>query len=246
VVGGIAAVPNVKMLEPEIDLAVVTTAIRSLPGVMKDCAKKGVKAVLLTREFADTDELESEVMKESLAIAKRAGVRVLGPNMLGLMRPVIGLNASNYSAKVRPGNLALVAHSSALCTAMLDWAEAKGIGFSSVISMGESSDLDFGEILDYLVADGYTQGILLHVHSIHDARRFMSSLRAAARGKPVVVIKSGRYLDQHTGLTHSSHMVASGDVFDSALARAGVLRVNTIAQLFTGARYAKNHGGSSK
>ena len=97
-------------------------------------------------------------MKESLAIAKRAGVRVLGPNMLGLMRPVIGLNASNYSAKVRPGNLALVAHSSALCTAMLDWAEAKGIGFSSVISMGESSDLDFGEILDYLVADGYTQG----------------------------------------------------------------------------------------
>ncbi len=236
VVGGIAAVPNVKMLEPEIDLAVVTTAIRSLPGVMKDCAKKGVKAVLLTREFADTDELESEVMKESLAIAKRAGVRVLGPNMLGLMRPVIGLNASNYSAKVRPGNLALVAHSSALCTAMLDWAEAKGIGFSSVISMGESSDLDFGEILDYLVADGYTQGILLHVHSIHDARRFMSSLRAAARGKPVVVIKSGRYLDQHTGLTHSSHMVASGDVFDSALARAGVLRVNTIAQLFTAAR----------
>ena len=166
VVGGIAAVPNVKMLEVDIDLAVVTTAIRSLPGVMKDCAKKGVKAVLLTREFADTDELESEVMNESLAIAKRAGVRVLGPNMLGLMRPVIGLNASNYSAKVRPGNLALVAHSSALCTAMLDWAEAKGIGFSSVISMGESSDLDFGEILDYLVADGYTQGILLHVHSI--------------------------------------------------------------------------------
>ena len=236
VVGGMGAVANIKMLEVEIDLAVITTAIRSLPGVMKDCAKKGVKAVLLTREFSDADPLQAEVMAESLAIAKAGGVRVLGPNMLGLMRPVIGLNASNYSAKVRPGNLALVAHSSALCTAMLDWADAKGMGFSSVISMGESSDIDFGEILDFLVADGHTQGILLHVNSIHDARRFMSSLRAVARGKPVVVVKSGRYLDHHDGMTSATNLVGRGDVFDAALARAGVLRVNTISQLFSGAR----------
>ena len=171
-----------------------------------------------------------------LAIAREYRIRVLGPNMLGLMRPTIGLNASNYNGTVRAGNLALVSHSSALCAAMLDWADAKGIGFTSVISMGDSVDLDFGEILDYLVYDNQTQGILLHLHHIHDARRFMSALRMASRTKPVVVIKSGRAAEPLSGVTTSSHLTASEDVYDAALERAGVLRVNTIAQLFTAAR----------
>lgn len=236
VVGGMAAVSSVRSIEGPVDLAVVTTAVRSWPGIMKDCGKKGVKAVLLAKEFADADPLSSEVMQEAVSIARHYGIRVLGPNMLGLMRPVIGLNASNYSGRVRSGNLALVSHSSALCAAMLDWADAKGIGFTSVISMGDSVDLDFGEILDYLVVDPQTQGILLHVHHLHDARRFMSALRMAARTKPVVVIKSRRDDAPLTGVTHSSHLVASEDVYDIALERAGVLRVNTIAQLFTAAR----------
>ncbi|RBH43643.1 GNAT family N-acetyltransferase, partial [Pseudomonas sp. MWU13-2860] len=180
--------------------------------------------------------LEREIINETLSISRHFGIRILGPNVLGLMRPVAGFNASNYTSKVRPGNLALVSQSSALCTAMLDWADSKGIGFSSVISVGNALDVGFGEILDYLVADNFTQGILLHVHHIHDARRFMSALRAAARTKPVVVIKSGRYEDAVTGVTHSSNLVESGDVFDAALARAGVLRVDTIAQLFTAAK----------
>lgn len=236
VVGGIPAVPSVRLLEVPIDLAVVTTAIRSLPAIMKDCGKSGVKAVLLAKEFADSEQLEREILNEAMSIARHYGIRLLGPNVLGLMRPVAGFNATNYTSKVRPGNLALVSQSSALCTAMLDWADSKGIGFSSVISVGEGLDVDFGEILDYLVADSFTQGILLHVHHIHDARRFMSALRAAARTKPVVVIKSGRHEDDVTGVTHSSNLVESGDVFDAALSRAGVLRVSTIAQLFTAAK----------
>ncbi len=236
VVAGMTAQPSVKLIEGPVDLAVVTTALRALPAIMKDCGKKGVRAVLLAKEFSDSEQLEREILNESMSIARHYGIRVLGPNVLGLMRPVAGFNASNYSSKVRSGNLALVSQSSALCTAMLDWADGKGIGFSSVISVGEALDVDFGEILDYLVADNFTQGILLHVHHIHDARRFMSALRAAARTKPVVVIKSGRFEDNVTGVTHSSNMVASGDVFDSALSRAGVLRVNTIAQLFTAAK----------
>ncbi|MDF0604233.1 bifunctional acetate--CoA ligase family protein/GNAT family N-acetyltransferase [Neisseriaceae bacterium TC5R-5] len=236
VVGGVAAVATVNQIEEPIELAVVVTAIRSLPSILKECGKKGVKAVLLSKQFADSERLESEVMYEVQAIARQFGIRILGPNTLGLMRPAIGFNASNYGGKVRPGNLALVSQSSALCTAMLDWADSKGIGFSSVISVGEALDISFGEVLDYLVADNFTQGILLHVHHIQDARRFMSALRAAARTKPVVVIKSGRYEDAVTGVTHSSHLVASGDVFDAALARAGVLRVATIAQLFTAAK----------
>ncbi|WP_062789099.1 bifunctional acetate--CoA ligase family protein/GNAT family N-acetyltransferase [Aquitalea pelogenes] len=236
VVGGIPAVPSVRLIEPAVDMAVVCTAIRSLPAIIKDCGKKGIKAVLLAKEFSDSEQLEREILNESVSIARHYGIRVLGPNVLGLMRPVAGFNATNYTSKVRPGNMALVSQSSALCTAMLDWADSKGIGFSSVISVGEALDVDFGEILDYLVADNFTQGILLHVHHIHHARRFMSALRAAARTKPVVVIKSGRYQDDVTGVTHSSNLIESGDVFDAALSRAGVLRVSSIAQLFTAAK----------
>jgi acetyltransferase len=236
VVGGIAAQPSILQVDAPIDLAVVTTAMRALPGIMRDCGEKGVRAVLLAKEFSDSEQLEREILKESIAISRKYGVRVLGPNVLGLMRPVAGFNASNYTSQVRSGNLALVSQSSALCTAMLDWADSKRIGFSSVISVGEAVDVDFGEILDYLVSDTFTQGILLHVHHIHDARRFISALRAAARTKPVVVIKSGRHEDAVTGVSHSSNLVASSDVFDSALSRAGVLRVDTIAQLFTAAK----------
>jgi acetyltransferase len=236
VVGGIPAVPSVRLIEPAVDMAVVCTAIRTLPAIIKDCGKKGIKAVLLAKEFSDSEQLEREILNESVSIARHYGIRVLGPNVLGLMRPVAGFNATNYTSKVRPGNMALVSQSSALCTAMLDWADSKGIGFSSVISVGDALDVDFGEILDYLVADNFTQGILLHVHHIHHARRFMSALRAAARTKPVVVIKSGRYQDDVTGVTHSSNLIESGDVFDAALSRAGVLRVSSIAQLFTAAK----------
>ncbi|WP_028537242.1 GNAT family N-acetyltransferase [Paludibacterium yongneupense] len=236
VVGGMLAQSSVRAIEGPLDMVVITTALRTLPSIMKDCGKKGVAAVLLAKEFADSLRLEREYLDESLRIARQYGIRVLGPNVFGLIRPVAGFNASNYVSPVRPGNLALVSQSSALCTAMLDWAESQDIGFSSVVSVGEALDVDFGEILDYLVADSFTQGILLHIHHIHDARRFMSALRSAARTKPVVVIKSGRYEDDITGLTHASNLVASGDVFDSALARAGVLRVSTFAQLFTAAR----------
>ncbi|WP_193394264.1 acetate--CoA ligase family protein, partial [Aquitalea magnusonii] len=236
VVGGIPAVPSVRLIDAAVDMAVVCTAIRTLPAIIKDCGKKGIKAVLLAKEFSDSEQLEREILNESVSIARHYGIRVLGPNVLGLMRPVAGFNATNYTSKVRPGNMALVSQSSALCTAMLDWADSKGIGFSSVISVGEALDVDFGEILDYLVADNFTQGILLHVHHIHHARRFMSALRAAARTKPVVVIKSGRYQDDVTGVTHSSNLIESGDVFDAALSRAGVLRVSSIAQLFTAAK----------
>lgn len=236
VVAGLDAVASVRQIDGAVDLAVVTTALRALPNILKDCGKKGVKAVLLAKEFAEQEQLEREILNESTSIARHYGIRVLGPNVLGLMRPVAGFNASNYNGRVRPGNLALVSQSSALCTAMLDWADGKNIGFSSVVSMGWGLDVDFGEILDYLVADNFTQGILLHVHHIHDARRFMSALRAAARTKPVVVIKSGRYEDDAVGLTHSSRLVRRSDVFDAALARAGVLRVDSIAQLFTAAK----------
>lgn len=236
VVGGMPAVASLRQINEPVDLAVVTTALRALPAIMKDCGKHKVKALLLAKDFTDNSPLEREILHEALELARHYGIRVLGPNVLGLMRPVAGFIASNYTSKVRPGNLALVSQSSALCTAMLDWADNRDIGFSSVISVGEALDIDFGEVLDYLVSDSFTQGILLHVHNIHDARRFMSGLRAAGRVKPVVVIKSGRHLDKLSGLTQLGHNLDGGAVFDAALARAGVLSVSSIAQLFTAAK----------
>lgn len=233
VVGGISSCDTVRQIDQAIDLAVVTTALRHLPAIMRDCGKRGVRAVLLARGFSADVATERGWLLEALGIARQLGIRVLGPNMFGLMRPVAGFNASNYPATVRPGNLALVSQSSALCSAILDWADSKSIGFSSVVAVGEASDVDFGEILDYLVADNLTQGILLHIHNINDARRFTSALRAAARSKPVVVIKSGRNEGDVPGLTHASNLVGSADVFDAVLSRAGALQVDTIARLFT-------------
>ncbi|AXK39451.1 bifunctional acetate--CoA ligase family protein/GNAT family N-acetyltransferase [Crenobacter cavernae] len=236
VVGGMTAYASVRQIDAPLDLAVVATPIRALPAIMKDCGRHGVKTMLIAKDFSDSVPLEREILNESLAIARQYGIRVLGPVVLGMMRPVAGLIASSYTSKVRPGNLALVTQSSALCAAMLDWADSKNIGFSSVVPLGEALDVDFGEVLDYLVADSFTQGILLHVHHIHDARRFMSALRAAGRVKPVVVIKSGRFEESGDGLTPLAHRLDSGEVFDAALARAGVLNVSTIAQLFTAAK----------
>jgi acetyltransferase len=247
VVGGMPAVASLRQVNEPVDLAVVTTALRALPAIVKDCGKQKVKALLLAKDFSDSNPLEREILHESLELARHYGIRVLGPNVLGLMRPVAGFIASNYTSKVRPGNLALVSQSSALCTAMLDWADNRAIGFSSVISVGEALDVDFGEVLDYLVSDSFTQGILLHVHNVHDARRFMSGLRAAGRVKPVVVIKSGRYLDKLHGVTQLGRNIDGSAVFDAALARAGVLNVASIAQLFTAAKVlAANYRVSGK
>lgn len=233
-VGGIPAFKSVDKIEVPIDMAVLVTPVHTYPKIIRDCAKKGVKAVVLCKNLSGFDEENEKHLIRAIKYAKQKGIRVLGPSALGLMRPVLGLNASTYAATVRPGNLALISQSSALCAAMLDWADSKEIGFSTVVSVGDHSfDLDFGEILDFLVNDHSTRAILLHVHHILDGRKFISALRAAARSKPVVVIKSGRFDDQITGYTHASQLINSTDVFDSALSRAGVLQVQSISQIFT-------------
>ncbi|MGO3857873.1 MAG: bifunctional acetate--CoA ligase family protein/GNAT family N-acetyltransferase [Neisseriaceae bacterium] len=233
-VGGLPTVNSVSKLKVEIDLAIVLTPAPSFVKVIQDCANKGIPFILLGKDLSDATAEDQKHLDAAIALAKEKGIRVLGPSLLGLMRPVLGFNASSYGGKVRPGNLALVSQSSALCTAMLDWADSKEVGFSAVIPMGEVAfDIDFGEILDFLVNDRSTQAILLHIHHVRVGRRFWSALKAATRAKPVVVIKSGRFEDDVQGLTHASQIIKSADVFDSLLARAGALRVDTISQMFT-------------
>jgi acetyltransferase len=220
------------------DLAVVVTPARAVPGVIADAGAARVRAaVILSSGFAEAGPAGRALQDETLAVAKRANVRLLGPNCLGIIRTDCGLNATFARTPARAGSLALVSQSGAICAAVLDWAHSAGIGFSSVVSLGGAMDVDFGEILDFLVADAATEAILMYVEGIRDARRYLSALRAAARVKPVVALKVGRYASgSQAASSHTGAMVGSDAVFDAALRRAGTVRVKTYTQLFAAAR----------
>lgn len=221
-----------------VELAVIATPPQTVPDIIEDCGKHGVKAaVIITAGFGETGPKGQALEHEVLENAHRYGIRLIGPNCLGVMRPSIGLNATFNKGGANSGNLAFVSQSGALCTAILDWAQGNDVGFSSVVSMGSSADVDFGEILDYLVSDVKTQSILLYIEGIRNARSFMSAIRAAARIKPVILVKVGRHAaGSKAAMSHTASLVGSDDVFDAAVSRAGVVRVQTITQLFAAAK----------
>jgi acetyltransferase len=235
---GAAVARRLQDLPAPVDLAVIVTPAASVPGVIEDAARRGIKAaVVLSSGFGESGPEGRKLQQEMLAAAKRGGVRVLGPNCLGLMRTDAGLNATFARTPARPGRLALVSQSGAVCTAILDWAHHALVGFTSVVSLGGAADVDFGEILDFLVADPQTDAILLYIEGIHDARRFMSALRVASRVKPVVALKVGRYASgSRAASSHTGALVGSDAVFDAALRRGGTVRVKTYTQLFAAAR----------
>jgi acetyltransferase len=220
------------------DQAVIVTPARVVARVVEDAAAAGVKAaVILTSGFGEAGAEGKALQAQVLAAAKRGGVRLLGPNCLGVMRTDAGLNATFARTPARVGPLALVSQSGAICGAILDWAASAGVGFTSVVSLGGAIDVDFGEVLDFLVADEATDAILMYVEGIRDARRFVSALRAAARVKPVVSLKVGRYASgSRAASSHTGALVGSDEVFDAALRRAGSVRVKTYTQLFAAAR----------
>jgi acetyltransferase len=221
-----------------LDLAVVATPAAAVPTVLDDAAKAGVRhAVVLAAGFGETGSKGKELEARLREQARRLAIRMIGPNCLGLMRPGIGLNATFARTGARPGPIALVSQSGAVCTALIDWAWAAGVGFSSVVSMGAAIDLDIGEILDYLLYDHDTHSILLYLEGVREARRFISALRAAARSKPIVVLKVGRHLSgQRAALSHTGSMVGNDAVFEAVLRRSGVVRARTYPDLFAAAR----------
>jgi len=217
-----------------VDLAVIVTPAAAVPEVLEDCGVSGVPAaVILSAGFRESGDAGRELEQAVLAAARRHGIRFIGPNCLGVMRPDIGLNATFSQRMARPGQIALVSQSGAMCTAMLDWAGPRNIGFSCVISSGIAADVDFGEILDYLILDPATHAIMLYIEGIHDPRRFMSALRAASRAKPVIVMKAGRFAEgSRAAVSHTGALVGSDDVFNAALKRAGVVRVHNYSDFF--------------
>ncbi|MBI1173666.1 MAG: GNAT family N-acetyltransferase [Sideroxydans sp.] len=241
---GRRAYASIEEIGEPVELAVICTRAETVPDIIEACGKHGVRAaVVLSAGFSEIGSHGAALERAMLANAKTYGVRIIGPNCLGIMRTGIGLNATFFKGSVKPGNLALVSQSGALCAAILDYAPPNDIGFSSVVSMGTSADVDFGEVLDYLATDAQTQSILIYVEGIHKARGFMSALRAAARSKPIFVVKVGRHAaGSKAVMSHTGALVGSDDVFDAALRRAGVVRVMSIGGLFSAAKsLASNH-----
>jgi acetyltransferase len=232
-IGGVLTWPNVASLPVTPELAVVSTPADSVPGVVADLREKGTKAaIVVTAGFGEGGDRTG--LSRAAALQKAAGdVRIVGPNVLGVMVPGIGLNAGFAGRTPLAGDLAFVAQSGAVLASVLDWATARGIGFSHMVSLGDMLDVDFGDMLDYLGRDPRVRAILLYIEAIKDVRKFMSAARAAARMKPVVVVKGGRQPEgARAASSHTGALAGSDAVYDAAFRRAGMLRVTDMAELF--------------
>ncbi|WP_374659038.1 GNAT family N-acetyltransferase [Phenylobacterium sp.] len=210
------------------DLAVIATPAATVPGLVREAAEFGCRAAIVISAGVDA------VQRQAMLDASKPGLmRILGPNCLGFMSPRLGINASFAHFTPATGGLALVSQSGAVAAAAIDWAHARGVGFSHVLTIGDVADIDFGDLLDYLALDQETRGILLYVESITDARKFMTAGRIAARTKPVVVVKAGRgAAGAKAAFSHSGALAGSDLVYEAAFRRAGMLRVGGLRELF--------------
>lgn len=242
-VDGQRAWPDVESLPHAPDLAVICTPPATVPGLIDALGHKGCHAaIVLTAGLKSqpargaAGEGGATLEQAMLDAARPHLLRVLGPNCIGALVPGAGLNASFAPGNALPGRLAFVTQSGALATAMLDWANERGIGFSHFVSLGDSADVDFGDMLDYLGSDANTRAILMYMESVKSARKFMSAARAAARNKPVILVKAGRApAGAKAAASHTGALAGSDKVFDAAVQRAGMLRVDSLDALFDAA-----------
>ena len=231
---GVPVFPNVKALPNTPDLAVIATPPETVPGLISELGARGTKgAIIITAGFGELGERGRDLQHRTLEAARPHLLRFVGPNCVGVMVPGSCLDASFSHLAPLKGDLAFVSQSGALITAVLDWAQPRGIGFSHVISLGDMADVDFGDVLDYLGADPATRAILLYVEGITHGRKFMSAARSAARAKPVLAVKVGRFPEgAHAARSHTGALAGSDSVYEAAFRRAGMLRVDTLAELF--------------
>lgn len=230
---GIPAYSSIKDIPDPVDLAIIAIPAPFVPGVVQECVEVGVKsAIIISAGFKETGSKGVELEKQILETA-RGKMRIIGPNCLGLMSPRSGLNATFASTMARPGNLAFISQSGALCTAVLDWSFWENVGFSAFISIGSMMDVNWGDLIYYLGDDPHTHSIVIYMESIGDARSFLSAAREVALTKPIIVIKTGRTeAAAKASASHTGSLAGSDDVLDAAFRRCGVVRVNTISELF--------------
>jgi len=232
---GIKTHSTVKDLPQTPDLAIIATPPATVPKIVQDLGEKGTKAaVVITAGFAEGGREQGlELQRQMLQFARPHLMRIIGPNCIGIQIPGAKLNASFDGTTALLGKIAFITQSGAMATAIVDWATSRGIGFSQILSLGDMSDVDFGDTLDLLASDKESDAILLYVEAITFPRKFMSAARAAARAKPVIVVKAGRFAEGARAATsHTGALAGSDDVYDAAFQRAGLLRVFELEELF--------------
>ena len=231
---GVKAYPNIASVPEPVELAVVVTPAQSIPKLIAECVEAGVKgAIVISAGFKETGPLGAELERQVLGHARRGGMRIIGPNCLGVMSPVSGLNATFAHGMARPGKVGFISQSGALCTAVLDWSLSANVGFSQFVSIGSMLDVGWGDLIYYLGDDPSTESIVIYMETIGDARSFLSAARQVANTKPIIVIKPGRTEGAaRAAASHTGSLTGSDEVLEVAFRRAGVLRVNSIAELF--------------
>jgi acetyltransferase len=231
---GIKAYPNIAAVPESVDLAVIATPASTMPRVIGECVESGVQAaIIISAGFRETGPAGAELERQVGEQARRGGMRVIGPNCLGVMSPSTGMNATFAGAMARPGSVGFISQSGALCTAVLDWSLRENVGFSAFLSIGSMLDVGWSDLIDYLGSDPRTESILIYMESIGDARAFLSAAREVALTKPIIVIKVGRTAEGARGaVSHTGSLTGSDEVLEAAFRRSGVLRVSSIADLF--------------
>ncbi len=232
---GVKAFPNIQSLPKKVDLAVIVTPAKAVPGIIKECADAGIPAaVIISAGFKEMGDPGIAMEKEILAHAQRGKMRIVGPNCLGVMNPISGLNATFAAGMAMKGKIAFISQSGALCTAVLDWSLREKVGFSAFVSIGSMVDVDWGDLINYFGNDPATGSILIYMESIGDSRAFLSAAREVALTKPIILIKAGRSAESaKAAASHTGSLAGSDEALTAALRRAGVLRVDTIADLFS-------------
>ena len=231
---GLKAYPNVAALPEKPDLAVIITPPKTVPGIIKECVAAGVRgAIIISAGFKEIGAAGAALEQEVIAEARKGDLRIVGPNCLGVMSPQVKFNATFAAGMARPGNVAFISQSGALCTAILDWSLREKVGFSAFVSLGSMLDVGWGDLIYHFGDDPHTKSIVMYMETIGDARAFLSAAREVALTKPIIVIKPGRTAAAaKAAASHTGSLTGSDEVLQAAFARAGVLRVDTISELF--------------
>ena len=231
---GIQTYPSISAVPEPVDLAIVATPAPTVPGIIAECINTNVKsAIIISAGFKEAGEGGTELEQQILEQARRSQMRIIGPNCLGVMSPLTGLNATFAGSMARPGNVGFISQSGALCTAILDWSLRENVGFSAFVSIGSMLDVGWGDLIDYLGDDPHTHSIVIYMESIGNARSFLSAAREVALTKPIIVLKAGQTEAAAKAATSHTGALAGNDiVLDAAFRRCSVLRVNSISDLF--------------
>jgi acetyltransferase len=231
---GVKTYARIEDIRDKVDLAIIATPAKTVPGIVENCGKAGVSGVLLiSAGFAEAGAEGKELMQQIRESIRKYKMRLIGPNCLGFIKPSIKFNASFASKMALPGKIAFISQSGALCTAILDWSIKQNVGFSHFVSIGSMMDVSFNDLIDYFGTDSQTNSIVIYMESLTNARRFLSAARAFARNKPIIVLKAGKSSEgAQAAMSHTGSLAGNDFVFDAAFKRAGIIRVDTIEELF--------------